>query len=65
MPSYGTGSKSSSNSVRGHFRSNGTYVAPYHRSKADSSKNNNWSTKGNTNPRTGNSGTQRGSRHGK
>ena len=65
MPSYGTGSKQSSNSVRGHFKSNGTYVARYRRSKADNAKNNNWSTKGNINPRTGERGTQRGRRYGK
>lgn len=42
--------------VSGHTRANGTYVAPHYRSDADSSFNNNWSTKGNTNPYTGQAG---------
>lgn len=42
--------------VSGYTRSNGTYVAPHYRSSPDSSFNNNWSTKGNTNPYTGQSG---------
>lgn len=44
--------------VSGYTRSNGTYVAPHHRSAADSSFNNNWSTQGNTNPYTGQAGTK-------
>lgn len=63
-PSYGTGSKSSSSRVRGYTTKSGTHVAPYSRSTADKSKNNNWSTKGNTNPRTGAPGTKRGSPYG-
>ena len=38
--------------VRGHYRSNGTYVQGYYRSSPDSSRYNNYSTKGNTNPYT-------------
>jgi hypothetical protein len=64
-PSYGTGSKSSSSSVRGYTTRNGTYVAPYARSRADKSINNNWSTKGNVNPRTGAPGTKRGNPYGR
>jgi hypothetical protein len=44
--------------VNGYTRSNGTYVAPHYRSSPDSSYNNNWSTRGNTNPYTGQSGTR-------
>jgi hypothetical protein len=44
--------------VRGHTRSNGTYVAPHYRSDADSSFNNNWSTAPNINPYTGQAGTR-------
>lgn len=44
--------------VEGHFRSNGTYVAPYYRSSPDSSLDNNYSTKGNINPYTGKKGTR-------
>lgn len=39
--------------VSGYTRSSGTYVAPHVRSSADSSYNNNWTVKGNTNPYTG------------
>lgn len=44
--------------VNGYYRSNGTYVAPHYRSSPDSSRLNNWSTQGNTNPYTGQQGTQ-------
>jgi hypothetical protein len=44
-------------SVRGYTRKDGTYVNGYTRSDSDSSYNNNYSTKGNTNPYTGESGT--------
>lgn len=42
--------------VRGSYRSNGTYVQPHYRSDPDSSRWNNWSTKGNYNPYTGKKG---------
>jgi hypothetical protein len=45
-------------SVRGYYRSNGTYVAPHYRSDPDGNFNNNWSTKGNINPFTGKEGTK-------
>jgi len=44
--------------VHGHTTKNGTYVAPHYRSSPDSSKLNNWSTKGNVNPYTGQAGTK-------
>lgn len=44
-------------SVRGHVRSDGTYVAPHVRSSPNNIKFDNYSAKGNTNPFTG----QRGS----
>jgi len=44
--------------VRGYFRSNGTYVAPHYRSAPDGNFHNNWSTKGNYNPYTGEAGTR-------
>jgi hypothetical protein len=43
--------------VRGHYRSNGTYVAPYYRSSRDSSYNNNYSVRPNVNPYTGRQGS--------
>lgn len=64
-PSYGTGSSSRSSSVKGHTRKDGAYVAPHARSKPDKAVNNNWSTKGNTNPRTGEAGTKRGNPYGR
>lgn len=44
--------------VRGHFRKDGTYVQPHYRTAPDGRFYNNWSTKGNFNPYTGESGTQ-------
>ena len=43
--------------VRGHYRSNGTYVQPHYRSAPDGNFFNNWSTKPNINPYTGKRGT--------
>lgn len=44
--------------VHSYTTKNGTYVAPHYRSAPDSSKLNNWSTKGNVNPYTGQMGTR-------
>ncbi len=44
--------------VDGHFRSDGTYVQPHYRSAPDGNFFNNWSTRGNVNPHTGQSGTR-------
>ena len=44
--------------VRGYIRKNGTYVKPHYRSRPNSSKSDNWSTRGNTNPYTGRRGTR-------
>lgn len=44
--------------VRGHYRKNGTYVAPHYRSSPNSTRLDNWSTKGNVNPYTGEPGTR-------
>ena len=43
--------------VRGHTRSDGTYVQPHHRTNPDSNRFNNYGTQGNTNPYTGQAGT--------
>lgn len=43
--------------VNGYYKSNGTYVQPHYRTNQDSSRHNNYSTIGNTNPYTGKSGT--------
>lgn len=39
--------------VGGYYRSSGTYVQPYYRTSPDSTRWNNYSTKGNYNPYTG------------
>jgi hypothetical protein len=44
--------------VNGHFRSDGTYVEPHYRSTPDGNFSNNWSTRGNVNPYTGQWGTR-------
>jgi hypothetical protein len=44
-------------SVNGYTRKDGTYVQPYHRTSPDSNPYNNYSTRGNTNPYTGQTGT--------
>lgn len=44
--------------VRGHFRKDGTYVAPHVRTKPNNTRSDNWSTRGNVNPYTGEAGTQ-------
>ena len=40
-------------SVKGYYRQNGTYVAPYHRTSPNNTKNDNESTGGHVNPYTG------------
>lgn len=45
--------------VHGYARSDGTYVQPHYRSSPDGQQWNNYSTKGNVNPYTGQAGTQR------
>lgn len=44
--------------VQGYYRKDGTYVAPHHRSSPNSTTYDNWSTKGNVNPYTGERGTK-------
>lgn len=43
--------------VQGYAKSNGTYVAPHERSAPNGTAADNWSTKGNVNPYTGQAGT--------
>lgn len=45
-------------SVKGYTRKDGTYVAPHYRSSPNGTKNDNWSTRGNVNPYTGEAGTK-------
>lgn len=44
--------------VRGYTRKDGTYVAPHYRSAPNGTSSDNWSTKGNVNPYTGEAGTK-------
>lgn len=44
--------------VRGYTRQDGTYVPPHYRTAPDHTPFNNWSTRGNVNPYTGQSGTR-------
>ena len=44
--------------VRGYTRKDGTYVAPHYRSSPNSTKLDNYSTRGNVNPYTGAMGTK-------
>ena len=44
--------------VKGYIRSDGTYVAPHYRSSPNSTTLDNYSTKGNVNPYTGEVGTK-------
>jgi hypothetical protein len=55
-----TGATGNSNyhSVRGHTTKNGTYVAPHYQTNPNDTKSDNWSTKGNVNPITGQPGTK-------
>jgi len=58
---YGSGAGSSSggsHSTSGYIKGNGTYVAPSHATNPNSTKADNWSTKGNVNPYTGKAGTK-------
>jgi hypothetical protein len=42
--------------VDGYYRKDGTYVQPHYRSNPDGNPYNNWSTRGNVNPYTGQPG---------
>lgn len=44
--------------VSGYTKSNGTYVKPYYRTSPNHTRNDNYSTKGNINPYTGEYGTK-------
>jgi hypothetical protein len=44
--------------VHSYTRSDGTSVEPHYRSPQDGDRSNNWSTKGNVNPYTGQAGTK-------
>ena len=57
--SYGSGHVNLSNhTIRGHTTKDGTYVAPSHATNPNSTKSDNYTTKGNVNPYTGAPGTR-------
>jgi hypothetical protein len=47
-----------SHSVKGYTKKDGTYVAPSHATNPNSTKTDNYSSKGNVNPYTGKEGTK-------
>lgn len=47
-------------STGGYVRKDGTYVPPHTSTAPNSTKSDNWSTKGNVNPYTGKAGTKNG-----
>ena len=51
-------SSGGSHSVSGHFKKNGTYVAPHHATNPNQTQRDNWSSKPNVNPYTGKQGTK-------
>jgi hypothetical protein len=58
---YSFGSSHSSSGehyTSGYYRSNGTYVSGYHATNPNSTRNDNFSTRGNINPYTGEWGTK-------
>ena len=54
----GYGSNSSSSQTQGHFRGNGTYVEGYQRTSPNNTQMDNYNTRGNSNPYTGNQGSR-------
>ncbi|KAF0098702.1 MAG: hypothetical protein FD144_4221 [Rhodospirillaceae bacterium] len=57
-PTYGTGSNPRSNSVDGYTTDRGTYVAPHQRTNPNGTQYDNYNSRGNTNPYSGNTGTR-------
>jgi len=55
---YGTGSNPNSHSVDGYTRNNGTYVQPHQQTNPNNTQLDNYGTRGNTNPYTGQPGTR-------
>lgn len=44
--------------VNGHFKKNGTYVAPHHATNPNNTQRDNWSSKPNVNPHNGKQGSK-------
>lgn len=58
MLSVGSTPTDAASRVRGYTKSNGTYVQPYYRSSPNSTRFDNYSTRGNYNPYSGKWGTR-------
>ncbi len=56
-PSYGT-TNTTTTQVKGYYKANGTYVAPYTRTKSNNTNHDNYSTTGNSNLYTNKRGTR-------
>ena len=52
------GSAAADTYVQGHYTANGTYVQPHYRTDPNNTRNDNYSTRGNVNPYTGQPGTR-------
>lgn len=52
------GSNSNDHSVTGHYRSDGSYVQPHHRTNPNNSTYDNYGSSGNYNPYTGQTGSR-------
>lgn len=57
---YGTGSNSNSHYVPPHNNSNGTYTGGHYQTNPNSTQLDNYGTRGNVNPYTGNTGSRYG-----
>lgn len=55
---YGTGSNPNSHNVSPYTRSDGTYVPPHHQTNPNNTQMDNYGTRGNQNPYTGQYGTR-------
>jgi hypothetical protein len=55
---FGTGSNPSNHYVQGYTRNNGTYVAPHMQTNPNTTQRDNYLTRGNVNPYTGQVGTR-------
>lgn len=55
---YGTGSNPNGHAVQGYTTQNGTYVAPHYQSNPNNTQYDNYGTRGNVNPYTGQYGTR-------
>jgi hypothetical protein len=58
LAQYGSGSNPSSHPTGGYTTGQGTYVPPHQQTNPNSTQQDNYGTKGNYNPNTGNYGTK-------